>query len=120
MLHQPVPRSRRAFLRTLAAGSAAALAGAGLWLPTTTSAAPAPGARHAVERRRAQSGDIPLEIPSDVTDDEDWVVVNLTEQAAVAMHGVEPVRVALATTGRKARTRRRASSASCDGWRTRR
>src|SRR6476619_5816131 len=48
---------------------------------------------------------IPLYIPDDVRSNERWVDVNLTEQAAVAMVGTEPARVALVTTG-------------MDGWNT--
>jgi lipoprotein-anchoring transpeptidase ErfK/SrfK len=48
---------------------------------------------------------IPLLIPENVRPDEHWVDVNLTEQAAVAMTGTEPMYVALATTGK-------------DGWET--
>lgn len=43
---------------------------------------------------------IPILIPEDVGQEERWVAVNLTAQAAVGMVGVEPVHVALVTTGK--------------------
>jgi lipoprotein-anchoring transpeptidase ErfK/SrfK len=43
---------------------------------------------------------IPILIPDDVGQEERWVAVNLTAQAAVGMIGVDPVHVALVTTGK--------------------
>lgn len=48
---------------------------------------------------------VPLLIPEGIGADERWVDVNLTEQAAVAMTGVDWVRVSPVTTGK-------------DGWET--
>ncbi len=79
--------SRRALLRTIAAGSL-------LLAPALR-----PG------RARADQGPpeddlVPLRIPDDVGENEHWVDVNLTEQAAVAMVGREWTYVALVTTGK--------------------
>jgi lipoprotein-anchoring transpeptidase ErfK/SrfK len=79
--------SRRRLLQALAAGSGvAALVQLG-------------------QRSAFASDGIPLLIPEDIGADEHWVDVNLTEQAAVAMVGVDWVRVAAVTTGK-------------DGWDT--
>ena len=47
----------------------------------------------------------PVWVPPDAREDERWVAVNLTYQAAIGMRGSVPVRVAYATTGK-------------DGWET--
>ncbi len=90
----PFRPGRRTVLRAIAASSIA------LFLPYASGSGP-------IRRAMAETEDgaIPLAIPSDVSDGEQWVDVNLTEQAAVAMVGYDWVHVALATTGK-------------DGWET--
>lgn len=82
--------NRRRFLQVSAAG----LLGAQLVRPA--------GARAESD---APPADVPVWIPPDLRAGEQWVAVNLTYQAAVAMIDADPVRIALATTGQ-------------DGWET--
>ena len=96
MVTVPLDRSplcRRALLRTAVAGSL-------LLVPALRSrAVPAAAAAHA-DDDPPDDDTIPLLIPDDVGEQEVWVDVNLTEQAAVAMVGREWTHVALVTSGR--------------------
>lgn len=107
--------SRRAVLRIVSLGAMAALGGR-LAIAHRSQSATAMGLPHDAGDRlwrprppedqliAAQlsddDGKIPLIIPDDVGDDEQWVDVNLTEQAAVGMIGREWTHVALVTTGK--------------------
>ena len=74
-------RSRRSFLTTAGAVTA------GLLLPALA-AAP------------AAANTVPVHIPRDVWDEEQWIDVNITHQAAQAMIGRDVVRTAWVTTGK--------------------
>ncbi len=80
-----LPRSRRSFLRTLALGSAAAL-------PLL----------HAGRAAADDDDDmIPVRVPDDIGENEAWVDINLSHQAAVGMIGDGWTRVALMTSGKR-------------------
>ncbi len=91
MPHHPSRPTRRSILR--AALGAAALTPT-LFVLHTAHAAPAG------DGAPPDDDSIPLLIPDDIGDDEAWVDVNLTQQAAVAMVGREWTHVALVTTGK--------------------